>query len=121
MSASGDCRFLLDEKHCKNLIKDLEGVRVIEGSAGQLDKSDIKLTHISDAVGYYIHYEFPVFRYFSAEDIRERMKEYKQRENRIAQAHLPLKSKRVQQALLNSSSLQESERLLRLQRREITH
>ena len=44
-----------------NLHKDLEGVRVLEGGSGQIDKkNDPKLTHCSDAFGYYVVAEFPV-------------------------------------------------------------
>lgn len=77
LSAAGACKLLVDGKHCPHLIEDFEGVKVVEGSAGELDKkSDITLTHISDAFGYYVHFEFPVFKYFSADDIRDRMREY---------------------------------------------
>lgn len=75
MSATGKVRFLMDGQYCPKLIRDFEGVRVIDGSAGEIDKkSDPKLTHSSDAVGYYVHYEYPVFKYYTAEDIRESMR-----------------------------------------------
>jgi hypothetical protein len=77
MSASGLVRFLIDGKYCPHLVDDLEGVRVLEGSAGELDKkTDLNLTHISDAAGYYIAYEYPVFKYFTAEDIKNKMRKY---------------------------------------------
>ena len=70
---SGDIKLLID-KGCKKLIVDFEGVRVIEGGAGEIDKkSDTKLTHLTDSIGYYIHKEFPVFKYWSAEDINQAM------------------------------------------------
>jgi hypothetical protein len=73
-SATGDIKLLVDGKWCPNLIRDLEGVVVIEGGAGELDKkSDNTLTHISDALGYYIHKEFPVFQYWDADDIKTAM------------------------------------------------
>lgn len=78
MSATGAVRFLIDGKYCPKLIQDFEGVKVVEGSAGELDKkSDASLTHLSDGVGYYFHKEYPVFKYFTAEDIRARMEKYK--------------------------------------------
>ena len=44
-----------------NLHKDLEGVRVLEGGAGEIDKKqDSRLTHLTDALGYYIAQEFPI-------------------------------------------------------------
>lgn len=52
---------MLISPECTFLIKDLEGVRVLEGGAGEIDKKrDKKLTHISDALGYYVCYEFPI-------------------------------------------------------------
>lgn len=60
-TADGTILMLIDQEACINLIKDLEGVRVLEGGSGEIDKKrDKKLTHISDALGYYIAYEFPV-------------------------------------------------------------
>lgn len=75
-TATGDVKFLVDEQNCPYLIRDLEGVRVIEGGSGELDKkSDLSLTHISDALGYYIHREFPVFQYWDATDIQQAMRQ----------------------------------------------
>jgi hypothetical protein len=69
LSYSGDVRMVIDG-NCKYTIKDFEGVRVIEGSAGEIDKkSDPMLTHLSDGIGYYIHKEFPISRYYSKEEI----------------------------------------------------
>lgn len=45
-------------KDCVNLIKDFEQVTFTE--KGDIDESNIKLTHISDAFGYYIVTEFPL-------------------------------------------------------------
>lgn len=73
-SAAGNVRLLIDGKHCPYLIKDLEGVVVIEGGAGEIDKkADESLTHLSDALGYYIHREFPVFQYWDSKDIQAAM------------------------------------------------
>ena len=54
--------FLLVDKHkAIHVIKDFEGVSVIKGGTGELDKNkDKMLSHISDAIGYYICEEFPV-------------------------------------------------------------
>jgi hypothetical protein len=80
LSMNGDVRMVVDGKYCPMTAKDLEGTRVIEGSAGELDKkSDSALTHLSDALGYYVHKEFPVGRYFTSEDIAAMMEdEYKE-------------------------------------------
>lgn len=53
-------RFMVHPK-CKNVIKDFEGVRCLEGGTGEIDKdADLELSHISDAIGYYVNYKFPV-------------------------------------------------------------
>jgi hypothetical protein len=54
-------RRLFVDKSCKWTTKDFEGVRVIEGTAGEIDKDyDARLTHITDAIGYYVFKKFPV-------------------------------------------------------------
>jgi hypothetical protein len=73
-SSTREVKFLIDGKYCPMLCKDMEGVVVIEGGVGEIDKkSDLTLTHISDAVGYYIVKEFPVFQFWDADDIRNAM------------------------------------------------
>ncbi|MEM8937360.1 MAG: hypothetical protein AAGC77_13230, partial [Pseudomonadota bacterium] len=57
-ATNGDIRMLIDPARCPNLVKDLEGVTILKGSAGEIDKSDLNLTHLTDALGYYIHAEF---------------------------------------------------------------
>lgn len=60
-ATDGTVRMMVDPVRCPALVKDFEGVKVLEGSAGEIDKkSDPKLTHPSDAAGYYIEREFPV-------------------------------------------------------------
>lgn len=69
-SYSGLVRMVIDGKYAPMTVKDFDGVRVIEGTAGEIDKkSDPLLTHLSDAVGYYIHKEFPVPQYYKRKDI----------------------------------------------------
>ncbi len=56
-------RMMVDPIHCPNIVVDLEGVRCIDGGSGEIDKKhDDMLTHISDAIGYYVHREFPIKR-----------------------------------------------------------
>ncbi len=56
-------RMMLHPDKAKMLVKDFEGVRCLEGGSGEIDKdADEKLTHISDAIGYYIAAKFPVVR-----------------------------------------------------------
>jgi len=49
------------DKRCIHTIRDFEGVRALEGGSGEIDKKrDKKLTHLSDAWGYYCAQEYPV-------------------------------------------------------------
>lgn len=58
-AANGDVRMMVDPRFAPHVIKDLEGVTIIEGSAGEIDKASApQLSHISDGLGYYIAAEF---------------------------------------------------------------
>lgn len=62
-SALGVRRLFVDALHAPHVVADLEGVRTLDGGSGEIDKAhDKKLTHISDALGYYVEREFPVPR-----------------------------------------------------------
>lgn len=51
---------LVDRTKAPNVVKDFEGVRVVEGGSGQIDKKhDLRLTHLTDGLGYYVHDRFP--------------------------------------------------------------
>ncbi|QDU67696.1 hypothetical protein [Engelhardtia mirabilis] len=52
-SADG-VRHMLFSKAARHLIEDMEGTQILEGSAGELDKSDGERTHLSDGAGYLI-------------------------------------------------------------------
>lgn len=59
-SMDGTIRLMVDPKACPNVVRDLEGVRTLKGGSGEIDKAaNLKLTHISDALGYYVVREFP--------------------------------------------------------------
>lgn len=62
MTADGTVRMYVDDMKCPALVKDFKKVKWDEDSAGNksgmLDKSDKKLTHISDALGYAVEYLF---------------------------------------------------------------
>jgi hypothetical protein len=61
MTTTGKFRLRVDPARAPNLVKDLEGVRLLAGGSGEIDKNaDRKLSHISDALGYYVVKEFPV-------------------------------------------------------------
>ena len=58
---SGKVRLMVDPSKAPNTVKDFEGVQCVEGGSGEIDKKkDAALTHLTDAIGYYIHKEFPV-------------------------------------------------------------
>ena len=57
-NASGQTRLMISSK-CVELIKDLEGIAFKENS-NEIDKSDPDRTHMSDALGYLIHYKYPL-------------------------------------------------------------
>ena len=60
-AGDGAIRMMVDPSTAPHVVADLEGVRLIEGGAGELDKkNDPQLTHISDALGYYIAEQWPV-------------------------------------------------------------
>ena len=59
LSTVGERRLFLDPTKCPYTSRDLDGVRLLEGGSGEIDKnSDKRLTHLSDALGYYIYYQF---------------------------------------------------------------
>lgn len=62
-SGDGTIRMMVDPVKAPNVVKDFEGVRLLEGGSGEIDKkSDPKLTHSSDGVGYYVVAEFPIMK-----------------------------------------------------------
>ncbi|GEO43395.1 hypothetical protein SAE02_75430 [Skermanella aerolata] len=62
-SASGEIRLMVDPVKAPNMVRDLEGVRALKGGSGEIDKAaDPALSHISDALGYYIVKEFPIIK-----------------------------------------------------------
>jgi hypothetical protein len=60
-SGDGAVRLQIDPGKAPQLVKDLEGVRLLAGGTGEIDKrADEALSHLSDALGYYIEREFPI-------------------------------------------------------------
>jgi hypothetical protein len=63
MSAAGDIRLMVDPVKASNVVKDFEGVRLLEGGSGEIDKkADPHLSHWTDGIGYYVAKEFPIIR-----------------------------------------------------------
>ncbi len=62
-SSDNTIRLMVDPTAALHMVRDLEGVRTLKGGSGEIDKKyDLKLTHISDGLAYYIDYRFPVVR-----------------------------------------------------------
>lgn len=60
-AGDGTVRMMVDPTKAPHVVKDLEGVRLLTGGAGEIDKkADPMLSHISDALGYLVAKEFPV-------------------------------------------------------------
>lgn len=62
-TGEGTIRMMVDAAKAPNVVKDLEGVRTLKGGSGEIDKAATPaLTHVSDAIGYYVAKEFPVLK-----------------------------------------------------------
>ena len=60
-STAAEIKMRISRDKAPYLVRDLEGVRLLEGGSGEIDKRfDSDLTHISDALGYYVAAEFPI-------------------------------------------------------------
>lgn len=60
MSTTGRIGLLVDPNNAPHVCDDFEGVRTKDDGSGELDKKkDPMLTHISDAIGYYVAEKFP--------------------------------------------------------------
>lgn len=58
---TADIKLLVDPSKAPHVVKDFEGTPLLKGGSGEIDKKKSpELSHISDAIGYYIEYEFPV-------------------------------------------------------------
>jgi hypothetical protein len=56
-----EIHLMVDPAKAPHVVVDLEGVRTLEGGSGEIDKkADPTLTHITDAIGYYVAKEFPI-------------------------------------------------------------
>jgi len=61
LTLSGKIRLMVDPRKAKYTAKDFEGVQLVEGGSGEIDKKkNPELSHLTDSVGYYIHREYPV-------------------------------------------------------------
>jgi hypothetical protein len=61
LTLTGKIRLMVDPSKAPHVVKDFEGVQCVQGGSGEIDKKKSpELSHLSDAIGYYIHREFPV-------------------------------------------------------------
>jgi hypothetical protein len=56
---AGDIRLLVDPVEAPHVVKDFEGVAALDDGSIEKKKGD-PLTHLSDAIGYYIVRKFPL-------------------------------------------------------------
>ncbi|MEK9721891.1 MAG: hypothetical protein VW405_00220, partial [Rhodospirillaceae bacterium] len=63
-TADGAVHFQIDPS-CKETIEDFESVKWLEGAAHQLDKTDKRRSHWSDAVAYYLHERYPAQEHYT--------------------------------------------------------
>lgn len=70
MALTGQVRLMVDPGKAPQTVRDFEGVVLLEGGSGEIDKRGCEengLSHITDAIGYWAWYEYPVKkRYKSA-------------------------------------------------------
>ncbi|MCK4776968.1 MAG: hypothetical protein KAS39_01245 [Actinomycetia bacterium] len=59
-SVNKDVRLYIDQS-CGNIIRDFEGVILLDGGSGEIDKKSTPLlTHLSDAIGYFADRDHPL-------------------------------------------------------------
>lgn len=60
-AADGTIRLMVDPSRAPHVVADFENVTVVRGGSGEIDKkANPKFTHLSDALGYYVHRCFPI-------------------------------------------------------------
>ena len=59
-SAAGTIRMLFNPEAAPYTVNDVEACILLEGGAGELDKSHSTQTHLTDALGYYVEKQHPV-------------------------------------------------------------
>ena len=60
MAGDGTVRLVIDPKYAPQTVRDFEGVRLLEGGSGEIDKkTDPELTHLTDALGYCVEFDYP--------------------------------------------------------------
>lgn len=63
LNGADEIHLMVDAQRAPHVVEDLDGVSLVVGGSGELDKDPKRfkfLTHISDALGYYIAERFPI-------------------------------------------------------------
>lgn len=63
LNGADEVHMMVDASKAPHVVQDLDGVSLVVGGSGEIDKDPKKfkyLTHISDAIGYYIAERFPI-------------------------------------------------------------
>ncbi len=56
-----EIHMMIDIEKAPHVVNDFEGVCILEGGSGEIDKRRTpELTHMTDGIGYYVHKEFPI-------------------------------------------------------------
>ena len=67
LSLNKRVRLMVDPSRAPYSVKDFEGVTLIEGGTGDIDKkANPELSHLTDAYGYRVWYEYPVKKLYKA-------------------------------------------------------
>ena len=67
LNTKGEIRMMVDPSKAPKMVKDFEGVTVVVGGSGEIDKTtNPELTHLSDGIGYYTYREYPVMKKYVA-------------------------------------------------------
>lgn len=70
-SGTGTIRLMVDPARAPQTVRDFDGVALLKGGSGEIDKkANLELTHLTDALGYYIAYEFPIVNASGMERVR---------------------------------------------------
>ena len=64
----GEIRMMVDPSKAPRVVRDFEGVALLEGGAGVIDKKkNPELSHLTDGIGYYVWIEYPIKKEYDTE------------------------------------------------------
>lgn len=66
-SETGDIRLMVDPVYAPQVVRDFEGVILLKGGSGEIDKKATpELSHLTDCIGYMVERKFPIVKQTSA-------------------------------------------------------